>query len=238
MARIKAEGEKPGGGKPPQSEDVGGMLIENSKDPEKPRKEKLEPRADGTLCLNNRSWLPCYGDLRALIMHESHKSKYSVHPGKEGGEKGGRGKRIKKKRRDNERKRRGRIWKKKGRNIEKKKGIKDKGNKKEGEEEVGVEMDPMDKLGKIVLERSGQRLDYHSSVESRSSAFVTPFYSKLLEVFQKEGGYGELGGYEYGLHPELGELWTSSERTIQLLKICYAHAVIEIGTGWEGHYAC
>nr|GEU95999.1 reverse transcriptase domain-containing protein [Tanacetum cinerariifolium] len=27
------------------------------------------------------SWLPCYGDLRTLIMHESHKSKYSVHPG-------------------------------------------------------------------------------------------------------------------------------------------------------------
>ncbi|GKF50274.1 putative reverse transcriptase domain-containing protein, partial [Tanacetum coccineum] len=53
-----------------KSEDVGGMLIENSKDPEKPRKKKLEPRADGTLCLNNRSWLPCYGDLRALIMHE------------------------------------------------------------------------------------------------------------------------------------------------------------------------
>ncbi|GKB68336.1 putative reverse transcriptase domain-containing protein [Tanacetum coccineum] len=64
-----------------KAEDVGGMLIENSKDPEKPRKEKLEPRADGTLCLNNRSWLPCYGDLRTLIMHESHKSKYSVHPG-------------------------------------------------------------------------------------------------------------------------------------------------------------
>nr|GEZ07244.1 putative reverse transcriptase domain-containing protein [Tanacetum cinerariifolium] len=37
-----------------KSEDVGGMLIENSKDPEKPRKEKLEPRADETLCLNNR----------------------------------------------------------------------------------------------------------------------------------------------------------------------------------------
>ncbi|GJS02246.1 putative reverse transcriptase domain-containing protein [Tanacetum coccineum] len=33
------------------------------------------------MCLNNRSWLPCYGDLRTLIMHESHKSKYSVHPG-------------------------------------------------------------------------------------------------------------------------------------------------------------
>nr|GFC53679.1 putative reverse transcriptase domain-containing protein [Tanacetum cinerariifolium] len=35
---------------------------------------KLEPRADGTLCLKNRSWIPCIGDLRALIMHESHKS--------------------------------------------------------------------------------------------------------------------------------------------------------------------
>ncbi|GJU86278.1 putative reverse transcriptase domain-containing protein [Tanacetum coccineum] len=42
---------------------------------------KLEPRADGTLCLNNRSWIPCLGDLRALIMHESHKSKYSIHLG-------------------------------------------------------------------------------------------------------------------------------------------------------------
>nr|GEU69901.1 putative reverse transcriptase domain-containing protein [Tanacetum cinerariifolium] len=64
-----------------KSEDVGGMLIENSKDPEKPRKEKLELRADGILCLNNRSWSPCYGELRTLIMYESHKSKYSIHPG-------------------------------------------------------------------------------------------------------------------------------------------------------------
>ncbi|GJY28824.1 putative reverse transcriptase domain-containing protein [Tanacetum coccineum] len=27
------------------------------------------------------SWLPCYGDLKTVIMHESHKSKYSIHPG-------------------------------------------------------------------------------------------------------------------------------------------------------------
>ncbi|GJS46744.1 putative reverse transcriptase domain-containing protein [Tanacetum coccineum] len=64
-----------------KNEDVGGMLVENSKDPEKFRTEKLEPRADGTLCFNGRSWLPCYGDLRTVIMHESHKSKYSIHPG-------------------------------------------------------------------------------------------------------------------------------------------------------------
>nr|GFD46067.1 putative reverse transcriptase domain-containing protein [Tanacetum cinerariifolium] len=61
-----------------KKEDVGGMLVENSRDPEKVRTEKLEPRADGTFCLNGRSWLPCYGDLRTVIMHESHKSKYSI----------------------------------------------------------------------------------------------------------------------------------------------------------------
>ncbi|GKB99171.1 putative reverse transcriptase domain-containing protein, partial [Tanacetum coccineum] len=43
---------------------------------------KLEPRADRTLCLNKRSWIPCFGELRALIMHESHKLKYSIHPSK------------------------------------------------------------------------------------------------------------------------------------------------------------
>ncbi|GKC45752.1 putative reverse transcriptase domain-containing protein [Tanacetum coccineum] len=50
-------------------------------DPKKLRTEKLELRTDGTLCLNGRSWLPCYGDLRTVIMHESHKSKYSIHSG-------------------------------------------------------------------------------------------------------------------------------------------------------------
>ncbi|GKA04324.1 putative reverse transcriptase domain-containing protein, partial [Tanacetum coccineum] len=64
-----------------KNEDVGGMLIENAKNPEAIRMEKLEPHADGTLCLNGRCWLPCYGDLRTVIMHESHKSKYSIHPG-------------------------------------------------------------------------------------------------------------------------------------------------------------
>nr|GEW55826.1 putative reverse transcriptase domain-containing protein [Tanacetum cinerariifolium] len=64
-----------------KNEDVRSMLIEKLKDLEKLRMEKLEPRADGTLCLNGRSWLSCYGDLRIMIMHESHKLKYSTHPG-------------------------------------------------------------------------------------------------------------------------------------------------------------
>ncbi|GJZ28148.1 putative reverse transcriptase domain-containing protein [Tanacetum coccineum] len=78
ILKAQTEARKPENIK---KEDVGGMLVENSKDPEKLRTEKLEPRADGTLCLNGRSWLPCYGDLRTVIMHESYKSKYSIHPG-------------------------------------------------------------------------------------------------------------------------------------------------------------
>ncbi|GKF30030.1 putative reverse transcriptase domain-containing protein, partial [Tanacetum coccineum] len=62
-----------------KNEDVGGMLVENAKNPKAIRMEKSEPCADGTLCLNGRSWLPCYCDLQTVIMHESHKSKYSIH---------------------------------------------------------------------------------------------------------------------------------------------------------------
>ncbi|GKB87443.1 putative reverse transcriptase domain-containing protein, partial [Tanacetum coccineum] len=51
-----------------ETEDLCGMI------------KNLEPRTDGTLCLRNRSWIPYFGDLRTLIMHESHKSKYSIHP--------------------------------------------------------------------------------------------------------------------------------------------------------------
>ncbi|GJR10363.1 putative reverse transcriptase domain-containing protein [Tanacetum coccineum] len=36
---------------------------------------------DGTRCFGNRVWLPIFGGLRDLVMHESHKSKYSIHPG-------------------------------------------------------------------------------------------------------------------------------------------------------------
>ncbi|GJR62442.1 putative reverse transcriptase domain-containing protein [Tanacetum coccineum] len=64
-----------------RNEDVGGMLVENAKNPEAIRKENLEPRADGTLCFNGRSWLPCYGNLQTVIMYESHQSKYSIHSG-------------------------------------------------------------------------------------------------------------------------------------------------------------
>ncbi|GJV84956.1 putative reverse transcriptase domain-containing protein [Tanacetum coccineum] len=72
ILNAQTEAQKPENLK---NEDVGGMIRKDI------QKEKLEPRADRTLCLNDRSWLPCYGDLRTVIMHESHKSKYFIHPG-------------------------------------------------------------------------------------------------------------------------------------------------------------
>ncbi|GKB03616.1 hypothetical protein Tco_0831759 [Tanacetum coccineum] len=63
-AQVKARKEENYG-----TEDLHGMI------------KNLEPRVDGMLRLKNRSWIPWFGDLRDLIMHESHKSKYLIHPG-------------------------------------------------------------------------------------------------------------------------------------------------------------
>ncbi|GJX41193.1 putative reverse transcriptase domain-containing protein [Tanacetum coccineum] len=41
----------------------------------------FEVLLDGTCCIKNQRWLPLFGNLRDLIKHESHKSKYSIHPG-------------------------------------------------------------------------------------------------------------------------------------------------------------
>ncbi|GJR72918.1 putative reverse transcriptase domain-containing protein [Tanacetum coccineum] len=62
-AQVEARKEENYGTK-----DLGGMI------------KNLDPYANGTLCLRNRSWIPCFSDLRTLIMHKSHKSKYSIHP--------------------------------------------------------------------------------------------------------------------------------------------------------------
>ncbi|GJS73892.1 putative reverse transcriptase domain-containing protein [Tanacetum coccineum] len=41
----------------------------------------FEIRPNGIRYFDKRVWLPLYGGIRDLIMHESHKSKYSIHPG-------------------------------------------------------------------------------------------------------------------------------------------------------------
>nr|GEU29824.1 putative reverse transcriptase domain-containing protein [Tanacetum cinerariifolium] len=47
----------------------------------KPRRVRVMNRSDGTLYYLDRIWVPLKGDVRTLIMDETHKSKYSVHPG-------------------------------------------------------------------------------------------------------------------------------------------------------------
>ncbi|GJZ64955.1 putative reverse transcriptase domain-containing protein [Tanacetum coccineum] len=44
-------------------------------------KQIFDVRSDGTRYFDKCIWLPRYGGLRNLILHESHKSKYSIHPG-------------------------------------------------------------------------------------------------------------------------------------------------------------
>nr|GEV24255.1 hypothetical protein [Tanacetum cinerariifolium] len=41
----------------------------------------FEIRSDRIRSFDKRIWLPLFGEERELIMHESHKSKYSIHPG-------------------------------------------------------------------------------------------------------------------------------------------------------------
>ncbi|GJT90761.1 putative reverse transcriptase domain-containing protein [Tanacetum coccineum] len=44
-------------------------------------KKIFEFHPDGTRCFENRVWLPRFGGLGDLILHKSHKSKYSIYPG-------------------------------------------------------------------------------------------------------------------------------------------------------------
>nr|GEW49604.1 putative reverse transcriptase domain-containing protein [Tanacetum cinerariifolium] len=45
------------------------------------QKQIFEIHTNGIRYHDKRIWLPLHGGLRDLIMHESHKSKYSIHPG-------------------------------------------------------------------------------------------------------------------------------------------------------------
>nr|GEY13687.1 putative reverse transcriptase domain-containing protein [Tanacetum cinerariifolium] len=65
ILNAQTEARKP---KNIKNEDVGGMLVENTKNLEVIREKKFKPRADGTQCLNGRSWLSCFGDLRTVII--------------------------------------------------------------------------------------------------------------------------------------------------------------------------
>ncbi|GJR03975.1 putative reverse transcriptase domain-containing protein [Tanacetum coccineum] len=63
-----------------KSEDVGGMLIENAKFPEAIRMEKLEPRTDGTLCLNGFEKM--YQDVKKLYWWPNMKADIATYVSK------------------------------------------------------------------------------------------------------------------------------------------------------------
>ncbi|GKA32919.1 putative reverse transcriptase domain-containing protein [Tanacetum coccineum] len=65
-----------------KNEDVGGMLIENAKFPEALRTEKLEPRTDGTLCLNGRSSEKMYQDVKKLYWWPNMKADIATYVSK------------------------------------------------------------------------------------------------------------------------------------------------------------
>nr|GEW07591.1 hypothetical protein [Tanacetum cinerariifolium] len=201
-----------------KNEDVGGMLIENSKYPEKLRKGKLEPRADGTLCLNGRGWLPCYGDLRTVMMHESHKSKYSTHLDSD----------------------------KMYQNIKKDNITMDFITKlpksSQGNDTIWVivdrltkyvifvpmrEIDPMEKLARMYLKEVVTRhVILVSIIYDRDPRFALNF----LKSLQKALGTSLDMSTAYHL-----QIDGQSERTIQTLKDMLCACVIDFGKGWVNH---
>nr|GEZ23991.1 putative reverse transcriptase domain-containing protein [Tanacetum cinerariifolium] len=191
-----------------KKEDVGGMIRTDI--PE----ERLKPHADGTLCLNGRSWLPCYDDLRSVIMHESHKSRYSIHPG------------SKKMYQDVKKL----YW---SPNIKAdiatyvSKCLTCARVKVEHKRPSGLENDPLDKLARLYLNRIVAR---HGIPVSIICDRYGRFTSNFWKSFQKA-----LGTYicmSTAYHPKTDG---QSKRTIQTLEDMLRACVIDFGKGWVKH---
>nr|GEZ23857.1 putative reverse transcriptase domain-containing protein [Tanacetum cinerariifolium] len=197
-----------------KKEDVRGMIVKNSRDPKKVRMEKLEPRAYGTLCLNGRSWLPCYGNLRTVIMHESYKSKYSIHPGSD------------KMYQDMKKLY---WWPNMKADIATyvSKCLTCAKVKAEHQKPSGLETDHMDKLTRIYLKEVVTRHGIPISIISdRDLRFASNFWRSL------QNALGTRLDMSTTYHPETDG---QSERTIQTLNDMLRACAIDFGKGWVNH---
>nr|GFA08475.1 reverse transcriptase domain-containing protein [Tanacetum cinerariifolium] len=192
-----------------KKEDVGGMIRTDIP------KERLEPHADGTLCLNGRSWLPCYGNLRFVIMHESHKSKYSIHPGSDKMYQD-----VKKLY----------WWPNRKADIATyvSKCLTCARVKAEHQRPSGLENDPLDKLARLYLNRIVAR---HKIPVLIICDHDGRFTSNFWKLFQKALGTDICMSTAY--HPETDG---QSERTIQTLEDMLRACVIDFGKGRVKHF--
>ncbi|GKD91086.1 putative reverse transcriptase domain-containing protein [Tanacetum coccineum] len=212
IMNAQTEAQKPENIK---NKDVGGMLLKNYKDPEKFRMEKLEPRTDGTLCLNGRSWLPCYGDLRIVIMHESHKSKYTIHLGSDKMYHD-----IKKLY----------WWPNMKANIATyvSKCLTCAKVKVEHQRPSGLETDPMDKLTRMYLKEVVTRHGIPLSIIcDRDLRFASHFWRSLQNA---------LGTSLYMSNAYHTQTDGQSERNIQTLEDMLRACAIDFGKGWVNHF--
>ncbi|GKB32795.1 putative reverse transcriptase domain-containing protein [Tanacetum coccineum] len=198
-----------------KNEDVGGMLVENAKNPEAIRTEKLEPRADGTLCLNGRSWLPCYGDLRTVKAEHQRPSGLLVQP---------------------------KIPEWKWDNITMD-FVTKLPKTSQGYDTIWVivdrltksaiftpmrETDPMDKLARIYLKEVVTRHGIPVSIIcDRDPRFASNFWRSL------QNALGTNLDMSTAYHPQTDG---QSERTIQTLEDMLRACVIDFGKGWVNHF--
>ncbi|GKD94251.1 putative reverse transcriptase domain-containing protein, partial [Tanacetum coccineum] len=194
-----------------KNKDVGGMIRKDIP------KEKLEPRTDRTLCLNGRSWLPCYSDLRTVIMHESHKSKYSIHLSSD---------------------KMYQDMKKVKAEHQRPSGLLVKPKIPQWKWD-NITMDFVTKLHKssqgydtiwVIIDRLTKSIIFTPMIETDST-------EKLARMYMKEKSLQRALGTNLDMstayHPEMDR---QSERTIQTLEDMIRACVIEPGNGWVKHF--
>nr|GEZ85124.1 putative reverse transcriptase domain-containing protein [Tanacetum cinerariifolium] len=161
-----------------------------------------------------RSWLPCYGDLRTVIMYESHKSKYSIHPGSD------------KMYQDMKKLY---WWPNMKADIATyvSKCLTCVKVKVEHQKPSGLETDPMDKLARIYLKEFVTRHEIHVSIIcDRDPRFALNFWRSL------QNALGTRLDMSTSYHPETDG---QSKRTIQTLEDMLRACALDFGKGWVNH---